>query len=241
MTARPLAVVTGAARGIGLAIAHRLADDHDVLRLDLDGDDLCTTTRTSFLDVACDVGDPDQLEGALDRVADRRIRVAVANAGIQRDARIERMGLDQWGQVLATDLTAAWLLVRGVWPAMLATDEGRIVLISSIAKDGNYGQANYSAAKSGLVGLARTAAIEGGPHGITTNVICPGVIETPGTAAFRTRAPAAFDRFLGRVPARRAGAPDEVAALASFFCAAESAYVNGQIVYVDGGLSCGHM
>lgn len=112
--------------------------------------------------------------------------------------------------------------------------------MSSVAKDGNLGQANYAAAKAGLVGLAKTAAIEGGPHGITANVTCPGGIETPLNASFRANAPDAYDRFLARVPARRAGAATDVASVCGFLCAETAGYVSGQVLYVDGALSCGH-
>src|SRR5690606_29577152 len=126
------------------------------------------------------------------------------------------------------DLTAAFLAVRLAWPQLVDGKDGRVVMVSSVAKDGNVGQANYAAAKSGLVGLGRTVALEGGPRGVTANVVCPGVIETPGTAAFRDRAPAAFDRFLDRVPAGHAGSPEDVAAVVGFLASSDARYVNGQ-------------
>jgi NAD(P)-dependent dehydrogenase (short-subunit alcohol dehydrogenase family) len=161
----------------------------------------------------------------------------VANAGTWRDARLHRMSDEAWGEVLRVDLSAAFLLTRALWPAMKDSGFGRLIYISSIAKDGNVGQANYAAAKAGLVGLGRTAAIEGAPVGITANVICPGVIETPAQADFRARAPEAFEAFLSRVPMGRAGSPADVAAVVGFLFSPAAGYVTAQTIYVDGGLS----
>ena len=236
------AIVTGAARGIGASVAAALeASGLQVGALDLDPA-VESLSGPNMLGVVCDVGQADTLAQAVATVAERfdPPTVGVANAGIQRDARIERMGLADWDQVIRVDLTAGFLLTRTIWPAMVAAGSGRMVYLSSIAKDGNFGQANYAAAKAGLVGLARTVAIEGGPAGITANVICPGVIDTPGTAEFRRRAPGAYERFINGVPARRAGTPSDVAGVVDFLCSAAAAYVSGQTVYVDGGLSCGH-
>jgi 3-oxoacyl-[acyl-carrier protein] reductase len=236
---RPAALVTGAARGIGLAVAIRLATDHDVLRVDVLAEELAVSADDRFTDVVGDVGDEAVLRAAIER-APGRLRTIVANAGIQRDARLATMTRDHWDEVVATDLTAAFLAVRLAWSQLVEGADGRVVLVSSVAKDGNVGQANYAAAKSGLVGLGRTIALEGGPHGLTANIVCPGVIETPGTAAFRDRAPTAFGRFLDRVPAGHAGSPEDVAAVVGFLTSPDARYVNGQVVYVDGGLSCGH-
>ena len=240
-----VAVVTGAARGIGAAVTRTLTArlGMHVLALDLDervhaaheGSDMVTAA-------VADAADEDELGAAVERVAGTLgpPTVGVANAGIQRDGRLGQLGTDDWQEVLRVDLTAAFLLARLLWSAMVDAGGGRLVALSSIAKDGNFGQANYAAAKSGLVGLARTAAIEGGPHGITANVVCPGVIDTPGTRAFAERAPDAFGRFVARVPARRPGTAQEVADAVAFLCGPTAGYVSGQVLYVDGGLSSGH-
>lgn len=241
-----VAVVTGAARGIGAAVCAALLDcGWRVAALDLRPD--CPDLRRlvgagrdrSWTYVRVDVADRDGLERALTAARSLGPVVAgVANAGTWRDARLARMTDDDWSEVLRVDLSASFLLTRALWAEMAEAGFGRLIYTSSIAKNGNFGQANYAAAKSGLVGLAQTAAIEGGRAGITANVICPGVIETPAQAEFRERAPDAFAGFLSRVPARRAGSPDDIAATVAFLCSRAAGYISGQVLYVDGGLSC---
>ena len=242
----PVAVVTGAAQGIGAAVCDALLNaGWRVAALDLqDPVPAALTDLAARHEGRCsyhqaDVADGPALRAALDeasRLLGRPV-AAVANAGTWRDARLHRMTDEAWDEVLRVDLTAAFFLTRALWPAMKEAGFGRLVYISSIAKDGNVGQANYAAAKAGLVGLGRTAAAEGGPVGVTANVVCPGVIETPAQADFRARAPEAFEAFLSRVPMRRAGSPADVAAVVRFLCSRDAGYVTGQTIYVDGGLS----
>lgn len=240
------AVVTGAAQGIGAAVcATLLSRGWRVAALDLQPPtppDLAALPaeyagRWSYH--RADVADREALEAALGEATSRYgpLIVGVANAGTWRDARLSRMSDEAWAEVLRVDLSAAFLLSRALWAGMKAAGFGRLVFISSIAKDGNPGQANYAAAKAGLVGLGRTAAMEGGRLGVTVNMICPGVIETPAQADFRARAPEAFDGFLSRVPMGRAGEPEDVAAVVGFLCSPEAGYITGQTVYVDGGLA----
>jgi 3-oxoacyl-[acyl-carrier protein] reductase len=242
----PVAVVTGAAQGIGAAVcAALLAAGWRVAALDLQ-----PPVPPGLADIAArhegrcsyhraDVADGPALLAALEDVT--RVLgppvAGVANAGTWRDARLHRMTDEAWDEVLRVDLTAAFLLTRALWPTMKDAGFGRLLYVSSIAKDGNAGQANYAAAKAGLVGLGRTAAVEGAPIGITAHVICPGVIETPAQADFRARAPEAFAAFLSRVPMGRAGSPEDVAALVRFLCSADAGYLTGQTIYVDGGIS----
>lgn len=236
------AIVTGAARGIGAGVAGKLmASGLQVGALDLDPA-VESSSDPNWFGLVCDVADADALASAVAKVGERfeAPTIGIANAGVQRDARIGRMELLEWDQVLRVDLTAGFLLTQTLWPAMVAAGSGRMVYLSSVAKDGNFGQANYAAAKAGLIGLARTVAIEGGPSGVTANVICPGVIDTPGTVAFRRRAPQAYKRFINGVPARRSGTPEDIAGVVDFLCSQAAAYVSGQTIYVDGGLSCGH-
>ncbi|SOC48566.1 3-oxoacyl-[acyl-carrier protein] reductase [Blastococcus aggregatus] len=244
--AAPVAVVTGAAQGIGAAVCDALLDaGWRVAALDLQEPmpgaltDLAARHEGRLSYHRADVADGPALMAALDEAtrALGPLVAGVANAGTWRDARLQRMTDEAWDEVLRVDLTAAFLLTRALWPTMKEAGFGRLVYISSIAKDGNVGQANYAAAKAGLVGLGRTAAAEGGTLGVTANIICPGVIETPAQADFRGRAPEAFEAFLSRVPMRRAGSPADVAAVVRFLCSRDAGYVTSQTIYVDGGLS----
>jgi len=240
------AVVTGAAQGIGAAIcAALLRHGWRVAAIDLQPPvppalaRLAAEHEGQWSYHQADVADRVLLQAALDeatRVLGPLV-AGVANAGTWRDARLHRMTDEAWDEVVRVDLTAAFLLTRALWPAMKQAGFGRLVYVSSIAKDGNVGQANYAAAKAGLVGLGRTAAAEGAPVGVTANVVCPGVIETPAQADFRARAPEAFEAFLSRVPMGRPGSPADVAAVVGFLCSSDAGYVTAQTIYVDGGLS----
>lgn len=238
------ALVTGAARGIGKGIADRLGrDGARLVVVDVD-EELLRSTAAELDEIAelhvvvADVGKREGVDRVLDEATRRfeRVDVLVNNAGIQRDGRIEDLTDEQWTEVLDVDLRSAAMLTRGTFGPMKQRGWGRIVNISSVASLGNFGQANYAAAKAGLIGLTRTTALEGAGRGVTANVICPGVIETPGVRAFAERAPKAYTKFIERVPARRAGEPADVAAAVAFFCSNEAAYITGQTLFVAGGL-----
>jgi NAD(P)-dependent dehydrogenase (short-subunit alcohol dehydrogenase family) len=212
------AVVTGGTRGIGAAIAERLeADGWDVARLGR---------------ADADVGDRDAVMAAFARVRVSRgpILTLINNAGIRADGLAISMDHDDWASVVDTNLTGAFNCTKAVLPDMLKARYGRIVNVSSVvAERANPGQANYVAAKAGLLGFTRTVAREMARKGVTCNAITPGLIATDMTADLN-------GDIAGAVPAGRVGRPDEVAAAVSFLVSDEAAYVNGATLSVDGGL-----
>ena len=220
---RGCALVTGGQRGIGAAIA---------ARLHADGWPVATLARTGG-DVQADVRDPAAVAAAFAVVQERLgpVLVLVNNAGIREDGLAVRMTDEAWGAVIDTNLSGAFHCTRQALPGMLRARWGRIVNVSSIvAEHGNPGQANYAAAKAGLLGFTRTIAREMASRNITTNAVTPGVIETDMTAE------GVADALVASVPAGRVGRPEEVAAAVSFLCSADASYVNGATLAVDGAL-----
>ncbi len=218
-----VALVTGGGRGIGRAIAERLAED---------GFDVVTLGRTSG-DVQADVGDAASVEQAFAEVHERfgPVLVLVNNAGERQDGLAIRMKPEQWESVIDTNLNGAFHCTRRALDDMLGARWGRIVNISSVvAERANPGQANYGAAKAGMLSLTRTIAREMARKGITCNAVTPGVIETDMTTDVA-------DKLLAGVPAGRIGRPEEVAHAVSFLCSDGAAYVNGATLAVDGALA----
>jgi 3-oxoacyl-[acyl-carrier protein] reductase len=237
-----IALVTGASRGIGRAIARHLARQGAVVVAAARGanaqpvaDEIAAAGGTAD-GVALDVTVPGDIERAVAGVLERhgRIDVLVNNAGIARDQLLLRMKRDDWDAVLATNLTAAYALTQAVLKPMLRQKSGRIVCISSVVgQAGNPGQANYAASKAGLIGFAKAAALEVASRGITINVVAPGMIETDMTRAITERA---LDDWAARIPLRRLGTPDDVAAAVCFLASDEASYITGQVLAVNGGM-----
>ena len=246
-----VAIVTGAARGIGAATARRLAaDGMAVAVLDLDEAACAGTVKEvenaggRALAVGADVSKSDEVEAAVNRVAADlgAPSVLVNNAGVLRDNLLFKMTDDDWDTVLNVHLRGAFLMSRAAQKHMVEQKYGRIINLSSSSALGNRGQANYSAAKSGMQGFTKTLAIELGPFGITSNAVAPGFIETDMTAATAARVKMSFDDFknaaASQIPVRRVGQTDDVAHTISFLASEGAGFVSGQVIYVAGGPLC---
>ena len=248
MSEQRTAIVTGAARGIGAAVALRLAaDGFAVAVLDLE-EAACAATVDAIgaaggraLAVGVDVSDEASVAAAVSRVAAElgAPTVLVNNAGITRDNMLFKMTTDDWDSVMDVHLRGSVLMSRAVQAYMVAATWGRVVNLSSVSALGNRGQANYSAAKAGLQGFTKTLAIELGRYNVTANAIAPGFIETEMTARTAERLGVPFEDFktmaASAIPVGRVGQPDDIAAMASFFCREDAGFVSGQVVYVAGG------
>lgn len=243
-----VAIVTGAARGIGAAVAARFGQDGMAVAVfDLEQSacqqvaDAITAAGGRALAVACDVSDPVAVEAAVARVADELgpPLVLVNNAGIIRDNLLFRMGVDDWDAVMGVHLRGAFLMTKACQAHMTQAGFGRIINLSSTSALGSRGQANYAAAKAGMQGFTKTLAIELGRFGVTANAIAPGFIETEMTRAAAERLGMSWDDFctalVADIPAGRGGTPADIAATASFFARDEAGFVNGQVLYVAGG------
>ena len=243
-----VAVVTGAARGIGAATAMRLAKDGNAVAvLDLD-EGACAGTVDAIpaaggraLAVGVDVSDEAQVQAAVTRIAEELGApvILVNNAGIIRDNLIFKMTTADWDAVMGVHLRGAFLMVRECQKYMTQEKYGRIVNLSSSSAQGNRGQTNYAAAKAGLQGFTKTLAIELGRFGVTANAVAPGFIQTDMTAATAERIGMPFDEFIAAtaktIPVARVGQPDDIAATISFLCSEEAGFVSGQVIYVAGG------
>jgi 3-oxoacyl-[acyl-carrier protein] reductase len=246
-----VAIVTGAARGIGAATAVRLAADGMAVGvLDLDEPNCAGTVESitssggRAIGVGADVSQADQVEAAVGKVVAELGPpvVLVNNAGVIRDNLLFKATEDDWDTVLGVHLRGAFLMSRAAQKHMVDQRYGRIVNLSSSSALGNRGQVNYSAAKAGMQGFTKTLAIELGQFGITANAVAPGFIATDMTAATAARVGMDFEEFqkaaASQIPVRRVGQPADVANLISFLVSEDAGFVSGQVIYVAGGPLC---
>ncbi len=243
-----IAIVTGAARGIGAAAAKRLAaDGMAVAVLDLDEADGGLTVAEiekaggRAIAVGADVSDSDQVSAAVDRVAADLggPTVLVNNAGVTRDNLVFKMSESDWDTVMNVHLRGAFLMVRATQKYMVDAHWGRVISLSSVSALGNRGQLNYSTAKAGLQGFTKTLAIELGKFGVTANAIAPGFVVTDMTAATATRLGITFEEFQAamakEIAVQRVGQVEDIAHAISYLASEGAGFVSGQVLYLSGG------
>jgi len=237
-----VALVTGASRGIGRAIAERLAAQEATVVAAARGDhanDCVAALNTRGLKaeaLSVDVTDAAALESVPAGIVERhgRLDILVSNAGITRDQLLMRMKREDWDAVMATNLTATFILAQAAMRPMLKQRGGRIIAVSSVVGQmGNAGQTNYAASKAGLEGFVKALAREVASRTITVNAVAPGMIETDMTRAVAEKAQA---DWASQIPLGRLGRVDEVAAAVCFLASDEAAYITGHVLAVNGGM-----
>ncbi|MGH3328341.1 MAG: 3-oxoacyl-ACP reductase FabG [Streptomycetales bacterium] len=239
-----VAIVTGAAQGIGAATAQRLArDGAKVAVFDLDqgrAKQVADGLPTEGLAVACNVTDREQVEAGVAQVVERfgRLDILVSNAGVTRDNLLFKMSDDDWDLVIDTHLKGSFYCTRAAQQHMVEQRYGRIVLLSSRSALGNRGQVNYATAKAGLQGMTRTLAVELGPFGITANAVAPGFVETAMTRAIVERTGGSWEQLTEAAAAgaavRRTGKPADIANVIAFLASDDSGFMTGQVLYATG-------
>ena len=229
-------LITGGSRGIGLATAQRFASL---------GDRVAVTYNSSpppdgFFAVKCDVTSTAEVDAAFTAVEQHfgPVEILVSNAGMTKDMLLLRMSESDFSDVIDANLTAAYRVAKRAAQAMLKARKGRIIFVSSVVGlSGSAGQANYSASKSGLIGLARSIARELGSRSITANVVAPGPVATDMLAALSEDR---REALTAAVPLGRLASPDEIAGTIAFLASSDAAFITGAIIPVDGGLGMGH-
>lgn len=237
-----VALVTGASRGIGRAIALSLASGGAHVVAAARGEN----ARQTVDDIAAaggsaevatlDVTDPASVDTVVSGVLERhkRIDVLVNNAGVTRDQLMLRMKRDDWDAVIAANLTGAYTCVQAVLKSMVRARQGRIISITSVVGEaGNAGQVNYAASKAGLIGFTKALALEVASRGITVNAVAPGLIDTDMTRAISA---GAHDEWAKKIPLQRLGTPEDIAAAVRFLASDEAAYITGHVLSVNGGM-----
>lgn len=239
------ALITGAARGIGKAIALKFASEGANIAftdLVIDENAQQTVTEIEALGVkakgfASDASNFEATKQVVSEIAKEfgRIDILVNNAGITKDGLLLRMSEEQWDRVIGINLKSAFNFTRNVIPVMFSQRSGSIINMASVVGvHGNAGQANYAASKAGMIALAKSVAQEMGPRGIRANAIAPGFIETAMTAALPDKV---REEWKVKIPLRRGGKPEDIADVATFLASDLASYVTGQVIQVDGGMN----
>ena len=237
-----VALVTGASRGIGRAVATRLAAAGAHVVAAARGENAKGTADAireaggSAESIGLDVTDAAGVDAAVAGImaGKGRIDILVNNAGITRDTLMLRMKRDDWDAVIQTNLTAAFTSVQAVLKPMIKQRSGRIINITSVVgQSGNAGQANYAASKAGLIGFTKALALEVASRNVTVNAVAPGLIDTDMTRAI---AEGAHEEWAARIPLKRLGTPDDVANAVVFLASDEASYITGHVLAVNGGM-----
>ena len=232
-----VALVTGGTRGIGRAISERLKADGFAVAANFAGNEEAARQCEAELGIKCykfDVASFESTQEGLKQIESELgpVDVVVNNAGITRDAPFHKMTLEQWNEVISVDLTSAFNVTRQVWDGMRERNWGRIINISSInGQKGQFGQANYSAAKAGLIGFTKALAQEGAKKGITVNVVAPGYIDTDMVRAVPEKV---LESIIGTIPVGRLGKAEEIASICSYLSKDEAAFITGATMTVNG-------
>lgn len=229
-------LVTGGAKGIGLACAQRFAELGDRVAITYNS----TPPPDGFLGIKCDINDAAQVDAAFTQIEGHLgpVEILVSNAGVTKDTLLLRMSESDFSSVIDTNLTGTFRVVKRATQGMLRARKGRIILMSSVVGLlGSAGQANYAASKAGLVGFARSLARELGSRSITVNVVAPGPVQTDMTAALSEDR---LQELTKAVPLQRMATADEVAGVVAFLASSDAAYITGALIPVDGGLGMGH-
>lgn len=240
-----IAIITGSGRGLGAATALRFAREgaHVVIN-DINGDnakgiaDEIEKLGRRALVSTHDVSDFKAANALVDETMAKfgRVDILVNNAGITRDSMLHKLSEEKWDEVIRINLKGPFNMGQACAKVMMEQKYGRIVNLASVAWLGNVGQTNYSASKAGVVGMTRTWAIELARHGITSNAIAPGLIDSVLTQQIPSEVK---ERFVKRIPLGRIGEPDDIANLIAFLASDQASYVTGQCIQIDGGLSVG--
>lgn len=243
-----VAIISGAAQGIGFGIAERLVSEGAaVALLDMNADAVASSAEALTLKggraigITCDVSDEASVNAAVEKAVSElgKLDIVVNNAGITRDNMLFKMSVEEFDLVLAVHLRGTFLLTKAAQKHLVDNKYGRVINLSSRSALGNRGQANYSAAKAGIIGFTATAAIELGRFGITVNAIAPGFIDTAMTEATALRMGITPDQFREgaalQIPVGRVGLPADIAATVAFFASEDAGFVTGQTLHVNGG------